>query len=440
MTTIEYLTDYILNYSLEQTPVKIQEQATLHILDTIGVMQAGIGEPSWQHVLDFVRQFGGHGNSVLFGTQGSYAAPADAAMVNAIAAHTLDFDDMTPAFFGHPGIAAIPAMLSFCDKPGISGRAFLEAFITGAEVCGAVGAGIDWASYGDHWVSTSCIGILGGVAACAKLIGMRRETLSAALSIAAGEFSGLTGNYGTSAKDLNAGRGAAKAVFSVQSAQLGFAGSPFALEAYFTASHANFSAEKMIGALTGPSLFETPGVAMKLYPVCGSALCGIEAALQLYEQGLRPLDLSILRCRLPDAGMLDTVAPADPQAGKFSLAYCICLALCKGAVDIDDFNAEADLQQDALQLMPRLSAEQEDSLQLEKAGIELAAYREQDCLTVRVEAAAGDPSNPLSLEDVRKKFITCAERRMSTQKAENLFLRLRALSDLPDIWQVVKDL
>lgn len=437
MTAIEHIADFIQTYSLDRANDTAQEQALVHILDTLGVIQAGIGEPAWRSAHEYISLYGGRGNSIILGAEGERTDPCSAALINTIAAHTLDLDDMTPAFFGHPGIALLPPLLAFCSAPGISGKKFLEAFMTGAEVCGAIGAAIDWSSYGDSWVSTSRIGILGGAAACAKLLDLDREKTTAALSVAVGEFSGLTGNYGTSAKDLNAGRGASKAVFAVQAAQLGFSGNPAILELYFSAASTRFSLSPMLETLDRNSIFTCPGVAMKAYPVCGSALNAIEAALQLYDQGVRPDDIQELCCLLPDAGMLDVTPPASSQEGKFSLAYCLCLALCKGSVGIDDFNAAAVLDDRAIRLMEKLTADTDLTLRVEKAGIQLTARCGAQSFSARVETAKGDPDTPFEREDIHQKFVICAARRMSEAQAETLYQALSALPECPDLQDIM---
>ena len=439
MTIIETLAQYSADYQLEKTSQLIQTNAIAHITDTLGVMLAGVGEPSWFQAVSYAKRYGGTAESMIVGSNDQKTDPCNAAMINAIAAHTLDFDDMTSAFFGHPGIAILPALLASCNHH-TTGRQFLEAFLVGAELCGALGAGIDWNSYGDQWVATSCIGVLGGAAAVAKLKGLSYSETVHALSIAVAEFSGLTGNYGTSAKDLNAGRGAAKSVFSVQMSQLGFSGSASILECYFSATGANFSSLQMEKALSsGSSIFIDPGVAMKKYPVCGSALNGIEAALSLSAQGITADTISRLYCLLPDVSMLNVTPPPTPQAGKFNLAYCICLALVQGDVRIEDFNHTAILNQKALQLMSRLDGKLDRSLKIEKAGIELIAEcANRQPVSAKVEIASGDPAVPLTSQEQKNKFLNCACRRLSLSNATILYQRLSSLPNVLEISQILQ--
>src|ERR1700758_1402743 len=109
----------------EHLPADAVHWAKVGILDTVGVTLAGCGEPAAR----IVRKVAGNGgSSLVFGTSGRTNA-LDAALVNGVAAHALDFDDMNNTLGGHPSAPLLPALFALADERPVSGRAFIAAFI-----------------------------------------------------------------------------------------------------------------------------------------------------------------------------------------------------------------------------------------------------------------------------------------------------------------------
>ena len=118
------------------TGVVVPEDAArivrLGFTDTIATMIAGRDEP----VVGIVRRFVEERRSaamdarVLFGPL--RVASADAALINATAAHALDYDDV--ALGGHPSTVLVPALLAEGERLGASGADAIRAYLVGYEV------------------------------------------------------------------------------------------------------------------------------------------------------------------------------------------------------------------------------------------------------------------------------------------------------------------
>jgi len=65
---------------------------------------------------------------------------ADAALVNGVAAHALDYDDMCFVSLAHPSCALVPAALAAAELIQASGRTVLDAYIVGFEIECRLGA------------------------------------------------------------------------------------------------------------------------------------------------------------------------------------------------------------------------------------------------------------------------------------------------------------
>src|SRR3989449_11168499 len=101
----------------------------------------------------------------------------------------MDYDDTqlstTPdRVFGlltHPTVPALSASLAIGERLGASGRAFLEAFLTGFEVECKIAEAINPDHYLRGFHSTGTIGTFGAAASAAKLLGLSPDRIAHAL-------------------------------------------------------------------------------------------------------------------------------------------------------------------------------------------------------------------------------------------------------------------
>ena len=111
------------------------------------------------------------------------ASAAQAALANGASGHAMDYDDTqlstTPdRVFGlltHPTTPALAASLAVAERRGVSGRAFLEAFLTGFEVECKIAEAINPNHYLRGFHSTGTIGTFGAAASAAKLLNLLRR-------------------------------------------------------------------------------------------------------------------------------------------------------------------------------------------------------------------------------------------------------------------------
>ena len=176
-------------------------------IDSVATMLAGRDEP----VVGVVRKFAAARRSalqesrLLFGKD--HISAADAALINATAAHALDYDDV--ALAGHPSAVLVPAILAAGEPLGVSGMTALRAYLVGYEVWAELLSREPSPYHVKGWHPTAVLGTVGAAAAVAHLHGLNVTQVTNALSIAASMASGLVANFGTMTKPLHAGRAAA---------------------------------------------------------------------------------------------------------------------------------------------------------------------------------------------------------------------------------------
>jgi 2-methylcitrate dehydratase PrpD len=251
------------------------------ILDTIGVTLAGSHEEAVRILRTVVAPAG---PATLLGC-GTSASALDAALLNATAAHALDYDDTHASFRGHPSATIVPAALAAAELMGASGAELITAYVLGLEVAGRVGQsfGTSHAAQGFH--STGTLGVLGAAAASARLLGLDAEASAATLGIAASSAAGLRANFGFMAKPLHAGNSARAGLLAALLAQRGFTATDEILDAPrgFTEI---FSPGDGGPVMAGPVLDEqwqvlSPGIAVKKYPCCNRGHRAADAVLTL---------------------------------------------------------------------------------------------------------------------------------------------------------------
>ncbi len=94
MNISEQLAACITNMSLAQVPPDVCHTAKNSILDCLGVAVAGADEPASEIASDYVHGLGGSPDATII-AKNFKAPPTEAAFVNAIMGHALDFDDST---------------------------------------------------------------------------------------------------------------------------------------------------------------------------------------------------------------------------------------------------------------------------------------------------------------------------------------------------------
>lgn len=111
----EHLAGVVAGAVMDSVPESVLDLAERAIVDTVGVGVAARAEPSvtrWWAAM-------GHrlpeGPSRTF-LRGVSTQPMQAALANGIAAHALDFDDVSEPVWGHPSAVLIPAALAVGDE------------------------------------------------------------------------------------------------------------------------------------------------------------------------------------------------------------------------------------------------------------------------------------------------------------------------------------
>ena len=338
--------------------------------------------------------------SVFAGTE-RFSAEA-AAYMNAVYAHGADLDDGNRKAMGHVAAHVMSAVFALAEAMGDCewSRVF-TAINVGYEVYNRLAAMAQPGLVHRGFHSTGTAGAVACAAACAKLMGLDREGIYSAIGIAAIQASGLIiiAESGQACKPLNPANAARTGIVSAKLAAKGVEGPRLPLE----------SAKGWLHAMTDEvhyEMLEGLGEAyticesyLKPYPSCRHTHCGIEAAIALRDElsgmgkgidDIERVELYIYENAIRIAGQIRV--PATMDEAKFSVHYSLAVALATGNYTLDDLGRKPTDALRALvaktELIPDPSME---GARLEKT----------------VLLPKGDPVNPFSWEDMRRKLDAC---------------------------------
>jgi 2-methylcitrate dehydratase PrpD len=170
MTMTEDVAGFAAAFSLRTAPAELLPRVREAFLDSFGVMLAGSREESAQIAARWIRSERAAGPCAVIAQLDFRTSPANAALANGVAAHTLDYDH-----FGHQSAVMVPCVLAAGEAKGCSGRELIEAYIVGVEVSALLAKGMGKEAQGIGLHPAGVCGSLGAAAAAGKIFHLGPE-------------------------------------------------------------------------------------------------------------------------------------------------------------------------------------------------------------------------------------------------------------------------
>jgi 2-methylcitrate dehydratase PrpD len=346
---------------------------------------------------------------------------AEAAFVNGVFGHALDFDDVHASVHGHPSTTIVPAVLAAGEAAGASGRDVLAAYAVGLEVCGKLGIAFGSGHYQRGWHATATTGVFACAAAAARLLGLNVMQLRNALGLAASQASGLLRNFGTMTKPFHAGHASRCGVQSALLAKAGFTADVSILDGKdgFLRTYGEKDAqplEPLVDRLGKPWEAVAPGISFKRWPCCYCNHRPIGVLLEMIKKhGIRGSEVQGVEVGFPpgtDTALIHT----NPQTGleaKFSIEYSAAATLLDGKVGIDTYTDVMVNRPDARALLAKVRRYRIEDGKMYSGAV---GYNDVTVRTTRGEfkaredRAPGSPAWPVSAQERDEKFLDCAGR------------------------------
>jgi 2-methylcitrate dehydratase PrpD len=442
---------WLAGLSFADIPAAVVADTKLRFLDIIGVSLAASAAPVGDVARRAALRLGSGREAHILGF-GDAVPAASAALANGTMAHALDFDDTHNESVIHVSAPVATAALAAGQMAKSSGKSVLAAAIGGAEITCRIGCVTPSAFHKRGFHPTGVIGTFGCALISGKLIGLDALQLQNALGIAGSQASGILEFFsdGSWAKRLHPGWAAHSGIVASYLAAEGFTGPATVFEGRYGlfATHlgpGNYSMDRIVQKLGSDWICVK--TSFKPYP-CGHVVHPfVDAIIALYrEEGLRAADVERITC--PTAEWMLPImceprevklVPETDYHAKFSFQYSLAAALYFGRLGVEAFTDEAIRNQDILALARRVFNEVDPKApdQSRFKGWVIVETKSGKKFERIVENNWGSESNPLSPDDVHKKFRENASLVLDDKKIDRLLTSVDRLETVSDINEVV---
>lgn len=338
---------------------KARSVARESIVDTLACIIAGAQEPQSLATQRAILSGYGSGNVRPEGG-GEPLSLMGAAMLNAVRAHAIDFDDYEIPGSTHPSAPLLGALFPLARARRLTVDEVSDAWIVGYEAITWMGTALGFGHYDKGWHATSTLGPIGTAAAISRALRLSAPQMSHAMALAASSSAGLKAQFGFDAKALHVGFAAESGMRAALLAQSNATGNVALWDApqgfialYGTPASPGFTA-MMQNMTLGDAVARFP-VARKLWPSCSYTQRAIWGAEQMYQK-LPPSDpITAITVRMPEAfhRVAHFNAPQSDAEARFSVRYCTAAGIMTGQVTPDDFRPDRYLDEER-QRMTRL--------------------------------------------------------------------------------------
>src|SRR5262245_9717600 len=416
----EQLAEWIVKADLTDVPSVGIERVRDRVLDSLGVMFAGMSVSTGQIMRDWIKAQGGTPDSTVVAS-GFKTTATFATLANSSAGHALEFDDIA-TFGGHFANPLTAAALAVGEKVGASGRDTGLAWLVGWEVVAqtskpcATPQGNSLLNRG--WFNQGFQPTLGVAALAAKLHGLDVLQTRMALGNAAGTMGGLLKNRGSDTKSFQAGNAAMHGVMAAELVAMGFTANADILDGDIGVARLlgleDGDPERVLEGL-GTWDMATNGSTIRLHACCGASHWGQDALIRILERRptapdeIESIDIEI------DSFLLPMVPYHDPQTGleaKYSLEYDLATIALDGRAGLHQYSDTAVQRPEARALMSRVTTTPVEELRKPESRVVLTLTGGEQ-LEESVNVSHGSPSDPLTSAEIVGKFDECAEALLS---------------------------
>ncbi|MBV1788654.1 MmgE/PrpD family protein [Marinobacterium sp. D7] len=374
---------------------------------------------------------------------GSRGSARYAALINATASHTVEFDDIFKDGGYHPGSPTIAAALAVAQERGASLDALHRAIIGGYEVGCRVSLAIQPSHY-TYWHTTATVGTIGAAVSTAMLCGADARGIAHAIALATSFAGGHQQNLQGEgmAKAMHPGHAADAGILAGMAAAKGVTGSLDSLHAakgYAAAT--SDSSGNWTSALDGIGQW-TPITRMtvKHHGCCGHIFPALDGLQSLQEtEGFKVEDIASIHISGYSAtyNMCNRPEPKTAQEARFSIQYCVAAQFILGGVRLATFERDALERQDIRALMPKISVSEDAELAAEYPKKRMARIQltlnDGRSLHHFQKTRKGDPENPLSDDELISKYYELGRSVVEESALDRLREQILYSQELPGV-------
>lgn len=449
------MADFIFGLTYASIPVEVTAAARRHLADSMACALGAYNTAAAQSVRRYAIEKGGHSEATILGTDRKVPAGL-AALVNGTMVRYLDANDIfvlsRGGASGHCSDAT-PGLLALAEQYRRSGEELLACLVASYELQGALAESFNFWDCGLH-AMTNVAWITPVVAA--RLMGLKpiEAVHACGLSVATGA---VLNTWLRPTHTIPMIKGAAvglaleRALEAAELARLGVTATEDALETAFSCllpgGHTGVveSRLKQLG-----NRWTTTGNLIKTYPAQLYTQPAIDAALGLYQNGIRAdqvRKLILYGNRSVCAGVQGSpqaFAPASREAADHSTPYVVAMALLRGRLTSREYDGAPWQTPQVQELMAKIELledpERNRALDTDGIlGVRLVAELTDGAMDeIIVHQPKGHPDRPLSNTDLLEKMIRLLEDVAPAHTPVRLLDLCQRLSTTEDVQQLVE--
>ncbi len=372
----------------------------------------------------------------IFGI-GSSSNLVGAAMANALAAHSIEYDDVHNASSLHPGVVIFPAAMTAALISGGNEIDVIRGVVAGYEAMCRIGHAANPPShYARNFHPTGTVGTLGAAVAAGSAMNFDIPKLNHAVGIACSMASGsmqflVDGAWTKRLHPALAVRNGLDAAFLAKEGFIGTKDGVCGDRGFLVSYSANPQPELLLGGGKDRPL-EVVNTSIKAHTCCRYNQGAIDAMLKLRSLSrFTSKDISSIVVGVPSAAVGIVLEPSElkkrPRSvvdAQFSLPFAIAVAMRHGEAGLKQYTDEEIESPENQKIMEMVTYQVDADID--------ACYPEQWKAWVRVETSKGevfqesinspkgDPENPLSSQELSSKYRSLTNGIMSSETIDEL--------------------
>lgn len=331
-------------------------------------------------------------------------------LLNGFHAHILELDDGQRFAMIHLGAAIVTAVEAVRAENSLEYEDVLRGIVMGYEAACRVALAVQPAHKKKGFHTAGTCGTIGAAIGAGYALGMDDVQLRTVLDCAVASAAGMLEiqEQGSELKPYNLGRAALDGVNAAYMGYSGWKGPDDMLggERGFLALFADGG--NPAKATEATDYFEIERIYVKPYAACRHCHSAIEAALTLREQcdpdGIERVVIETYHLAVKGHDHTDI---AGVSSAKLSMPYSVAAALVLGRADVAAFDADTITNERILALTRKVKVEENPEFSAQSSQKRIANViifkKDGSFCEQRVDYAKGDPENPMSRADIRRK-------------------------------------
>ena len=432
----ETLAQFVHQLRYEDIPAMVRERAKDLMLDAIGIAFASTKFEFADKALAGLSFFGSGPRAVI--GMPARLALRDAAVMNGVLIHGLDYDDTHLEGVVHASASCFSCAFGVAAEFNASGRDLITAYIAGLEVIARIGMVAKGGLHLNGLHPTGTIAAFASSLIAGKLMGLDAEQLVMAQGNALSTCASSSRQYsseGAWTKRLHPGWGAAAGITAAAMARGGFIGPRAVYEGEYSLYRTLLGSrydecDLSLATQDLGVVWEAARVAIKPIPACHLVHACSDAAVALaHKHAVKSADVHSIRALIPAQAVPIVCEPAAQRrrpvssyAAQFSIYHAVAASLVRGKFGLAEMEPQVYNDAEILALSDRVAYEVDPKSEYPKyfSGEVVITMNDGRELRHREHINRGAADRPIAREDIVIKYLDNAQMAISRARAEHV--------------------